>query len=82
MKFEETRSLMDTYVKGSSKMVPEDELYPLLHEAGKDVILWIIEILRRIDDENALKDLQKVIKKVKGESKFRTEMISASEGVD
>jgi hypothetical protein len=69
--------MMDTYVKNSSKMVPPEELYPLLHEAGKSVIIGAIEILHTIDDAKAMKSLLGLIKKMKGDSEHKIEIIES-----
>ncbi|MHA1576921.1 MAG: hypothetical protein ACTSU3_06135 [Candidatus Thorarchaeota archaeon] len=70
-------SMMNNYVKNAGKMIPAEELYPLLHEAGKVVVLDVIKIILRIGDNKAVKTILDSIKRMKEDSVHKTEMLNA-----
>ncbi|MFW9919104.1 MAG: hypothetical protein ACFFED_05865, partial [Candidatus Thorarchaeota archaeon] len=74
-------SFTDNYVKKSSKTMAAESIYPLIHESMKSLVLSIMEVLKQIGLKKQMKVAAGLVKKIKGESAHRNQMIKISESL-
>lgn len=72
-----TFNVADRYVKKMEKTVSPDTIYPHLHGSIKQLVLEVIDILKEVENQEALKDLLKILEKSKYDSDAKAEMITA-----
>ena len=72
-------AFMDSYVKKSGKTVAAETVYPLLHESIKPLIMLIIDVLTEVGFERAKRTASAVIRKIKGESAYKKDLLRAIE---
>jgi hypothetical protein len=72
-----TVSMMETYVKSIGKERTTEEAYSSIHEILKPLVANTVEALKIISLEKPNKSMVKIIKKLKGESESKAEMVKA-----
>jgi hypothetical protein len=72
-------TFMDNFIKKSGKTAAVEAVYPLLHESIKPLIMLIIDILTEVGFEKAKRTAAAVIRKIKGESAYKKDLLKAIE---
>ncbi|MFX0106721.1 MAG: hypothetical protein ACFE7R_00385 [Candidatus Hodarchaeota archaeon] len=74
-----TVAFMDGFVKKSGKTVAAEAVYPLLHESIKPLVMSIIDALTKVGHERAKREASAIIRKIKGESASKEDMLRTIE---
>jgi hypothetical protein len=74
-----TIAFMDGFVKKSGKSVAAEAVYPLLHESIKPLVMLIIDVLTQIGFEKAKRTASAAIRKIKGESAHKKDLLRVIE---
>ena len=74
-----TVTFMESFVKKSGKSVASEAVYPLLHESIKPLILSIIDVLTKVGNEKAKREASAAIRKIKGDSAHRKDLLRTIE---
>ncbi|MFW9805780.1 MAG: hypothetical protein ACFFFK_03545 [Candidatus Thorarchaeota archaeon] len=72
-------NLMDSYVKRPGKSVSASTAYPLLHDAAKPLISSALKALKRNGDEKTVKSVKNALKKMRGQSSAKDEIVKEAE---
>jgi hypothetical protein len=74
-----TITFMHRFVRKSGKSVAPEAVYPLLHESIKPLIMLIIDVLTEVGIGEAQRTASAVIRKIKGESAHKNDLLRAIE---
>jgi hypothetical protein len=74
-----TTAFMDGFVKKSGKSVAAEGVYPLLHESIKPLVMLIIDVLTQVGFEKAKRTASAAIRKIKGESGYKKDLLRVIE---
>jgi hypothetical protein len=74
-----TVTFMDGFVKMSGKSVAAEAVYPLLHESINPLVILIIDVLTEVGFEKAKRTAAAAIRKIKGESAYKKDLLRTIE---